>query len=227
MEIANGDGFYRVHRVVLALYYVGTAGALVYVLTHGAQVYLLLMSVAGLLLPMVPKLIYKVFRLRPVYLFDLIFNVFAFTAITFASVLGGYDLVPYLDKGLHCASGFLFAVVGMLVFYYCKPGREKHTADAPLASMFAAAFAMSSAVLWEIYEYVLSLFGPDPQQVALTGVHDTMQDILVCTIGGFLTAIFCYRYLKYGKKELMMTLFEAFYRENIDPQARRKSPRGR
>ena len=208
----------KAYMVILALYYLGTLGALGYVLTHGVQSYLILMACAGLALPAVPKLIYRVFKLRPVYLFDIIFIVFAFVAITFASVLGGYNMVPYLDKALHCASGFLFAVAGMLVFYYCKPGRRKEAADAPVVSMFAAMFAMSSAVLWEIYEYTLSQFGPDPQLVAMTGVNDTMQDMIVCTIGGFITAFFCYRYLKSGKKELMMSLFETFYQENIEPK---------
>ncbi|WP_087065967.1 hypothetical protein [Intestinibacillus massiliensis] len=208
----------KAYLAILALYFVGTAAALGYVLTHGAQVYLVLMAVAGLLLPAVPKLIYKVFKLRPVYLFDIIFIVFAFVAVTFASVLGGYDMVPHLDKILHCASGFLFAVAGMLVYYYYKPGRRKEASDAPVVSMFAAMFAMSSAVLWEIYEYTLSQFGPDPQLVATTGVNDTMQDMIVCTIGGFITAYFCYRYLKHGKKELMMSLFETFYKENIEPR---------
>ncbi|MGE4549289.1 MAG: hypothetical protein AB7C89_07040 [Intestinibacillus sp.] len=208
----------RAYHVTLVLYYLGTAGALAFVLTHGAQIYLVLMAAAGLALPAVPGLIYRSFHLRAVYLFNVIFLVFAFVAVTFASVLGGYDMVPYLDKALHCASGFLFAVAGMLVFYYCKPGHRKEPSDAPVVSMFAAMFALSSAVIWEIYEYILSLFGPDPQLVATTGIHDTMQDMIVCAVGGVLTAVFCYRYLKSGRKELMMSLFESFYHENIEPK---------
>lgn len=221
MQIADAGQRHmrRAYYVILTVYYLGTVGAFTYVLTNGAQIYLVLMALAGCVLPVVPGLIYRVFHLRAVYLFNSIFLVFAFVAVTFASVLGGYDRVPYLDKALHCASGFLFAVTGMLVFYYCKPGHCKEPSDAPAVSMFAAMFAMSSAVLWETYEYILSLFGPDPQLVATTGVHDTMQDMIVCTVGGTISAFFCYRYLKSGRKELMMSLFESFYQENIQPKA--------
>lgn len=206
---------YRIHRCVLALYYLGSIGTLLYVLLYNPQGYLVLMAIAGCILPTVPKLIYKMLHLRPVYLVDIIFNVFAFIAVPFASVLGGYTMVPYLDKILHSASGFLFAVVGMIVFYYAKPGHQKNPADAPLVSMFSAMFALSSAVLWEIYEYILSLFGPDPQLVATTGIHDTMQDMIVCTLGGFITAFLCFRYIRGGRRGLLMTLFETFYNKNI------------
>ena len=78
---------------------------------------------------------------------------------------------------------------------------------------------MTSAVLWEIWEYGVSLFGADPQQVALTGVSDTMQDMIVCTVGGLITAISCWKYLKHlgenRRKGLMMSLFEKFYEANI------------
>lgn len=210
--------FQLIHRGLLVFYYALTLFALFHVISAG-QYYLIAMSVAALLLPLVPKALYRVCKLRPVYLFEIIFNGFAMVAVPFASVLGGYDIVPYLDKILHCASGFLFAVAGMLAFYYLKPGRKVERTDAPLAATFSAMTAMSSAVLWEIYEYILSLFGPDPQLVALTGVHDTMQDMLVCTIGGLLTARACFRYLRGGRRGLMMRLFESFYEINMKPAA--------
>lgn len=204
----------RAHLIVLTLYYIGAVATLFWSITNG-EGYLIAMAVAALVLPLVPKLLYKIFHWRQVCLFEIIFNCFAFTAVPFASVLGGYDMVPYLDKILHCLSGFLFAVVGVILYYYCKEDRRRVPGDALTASLFAAMFAMSTAVLWEIYEYILSLFGPDPQLVATTGVHDTMQDMLVCTVGGILTAISCYRYLKGAKPGLMMRLFESFYDINM------------
>lgn len=217
MSLADkGAAPYRkVYLVVLVLYYLGAAATFVWSITNG-QGYLIAMAAAALLLPLVPKLLFRVLHWKPVYLFDIIFNCFAFTAVPFASVLGGYDMVPYLDKILHCLSGFLFAVVGMILFYYCKTGRQKSPSDALSASLFSAMFAMSTAVLWEIYEYILSWFGPDPQLVATTGVHDTMQDMIVCTVGGIITAVSCYRYLRGAKPGLMMRLFENFYDVNLE-----------
>ena len=127
--------------------------------------------------------------------------------------------MPYWDKILHFLSGFLFAVLGTVVYFSCKPGHQLERADAFNASLYTWMFAMMSAVLWEIWEYIVSQSGADPQQVAATGVGDTMQDMIVCTLGGLITAASCWKYLQHtGEKRhvgLMMRLFEAYYRENI------------
>lgn len=214
--LRGGEPFRRAHLIVLALYYLGALATFVWSIRNGAG-YLIAMAAAALVLPVVPKLLYRVFRWRPVYLMEIIFNGFVFVAVPFASVLGGYDMVPYLDKMLHCLSGFLFAVVGVVVYYYLKPTHRISRTDALPAAFFGAMFAMSTAVLWEIYEYTLSQFGPDPQLVALTGVNDTMLDMIVCAIGGLITAVFCYRYLRGHKPDLMMRLFQTFYDANLDP----------
>ena len=123
------------------------------------------------------------------------------------------------DRILHFLSGFLFAVLGTAVYFSCKPGHKLERADAFNASLYTWMFAMMSAVLWEIWEYFVSQFGADPQQVAATGVGDTMQDMIVCTLGGLITAVSCWKYLRHlgekRRKGLMMSLFEAYYRENI------------
>lgn len=216
MSPQGAEPFRRAHRIVLALYYLGALATFAWSVWNGAG-YLIAMAAAALLLPAVPKLLYRVLHWRPVYLMEIIFNCFVFVAVPFASVLGGYDMVPYLDKILHCLSGFLFAVVGVAVYYYLKPNHRISRTDAPIAAAFGAMFAMSTAVLWEIYEYTLSQFGPDPQLVALTGVNDTMQDMIVCTVGGLITAVFCFRYLRGHKPDLMMRLFQSFYDVNLDP----------
>ena len=71
----------------------------------------------------------------------------------------------------------------------CKPGhRARAGGRGQCAALFTWVFAVLSAVLWEIWEYIVSLSGADPQQVAATGVGDTMQDMSVCTLGGLFTA---------------------------------------
>ena len=98
-------------------------------------------------------------------------------------------------------------------------GRIQVDLDAANAALFTWMFAVLSAVLWEIWEYIVSLFGADPQQVAATGVGDTMQDMSVCTLGGLFTAVSCWKYLRHlgenRRPGLMMRLFAAYYRENI------------
>ncbi|HJA48529.1 MAG TPA: hypothetical protein H9790_04265 [Candidatus Agathobaculum intestinipullorum] len=208
----------RVRTGTLVFYYLFTLGAAAYRLLHEPGAYNALLAVAAFALPVVPPVLWRVCRLRSVLLAELVFDWFVFAAVPFASLFGAYDLIPYWDKILHFLSGFLFAVLGTAVYFAKKPGHALDPADAFNAALYTWMFAMMSAVLWEIWEYLVSFSGADPQQVAVTGVGDTMGDIIVCTVGGLLTALSCWKYLRRGGKGhtgLMMRLFEAVYRENI------------
>ena len=209
----------RARNSMLGIYYVVTACGAVLCLRREMSVYNLLLVLAAALLPLAPYVLYRVCRLRPVYLLEIVFDGFVLAAVPFASLIGGYDFVPYWDKILHFLSGFLFAVLGTVVYFSGTPGHALARADAANAALFTWMFAVLSAVLWEIWEYIVSLFGADPQQVAATGVGDTMQDMIVCTLGGLLTAVSCWKYLRHlgenRRPGLMMRLFEAYYRENI------------
>lgn len=209
----------RVRNGTLIFYYLFTACAAVLCLRREATVYNGLLVLAAFLLPAVPQVLYRLCRLRPVYLLEIVFDGFVLAAVSFASLFGGYELIPCWDKILHFLSGFLFAVLGTAVYFSKKPGHALDPADAFNASLYTWMFAMMSAVLWEIWEYVVSFSGADPQQVARTGVGDTMGDIIVCTVGGLMTAVSCWNYLRHigqnRRKGLMMQLFEAYYRENI------------
>ena len=209
----------RVRNGTLIFYYVFTLCAAVLCMLREATVYNGLLVLAAFLLPVVPHVLYRLCRLRPVYLLEVVFDGFVLAAVSFASLFGGYELIPYWDKILHFLSGFLFAVLGTAVYFANKPGNALDPADAFNAALYTWMFAMMSAVLWEIWEYLVSFSGADPQQVALTGVGDTMGDVIVCTIGGLITAVSCWKYLRHigenRRKGLMMHLFEAYYRENI------------
>ena len=209
----------RARNSMLGIYYVVTACGAVLCLRWEMSVYNLLLVLAAALLPLAPYVLYRVCRLRPVYLLEIVFDGFVLAAVPFASLIGGYDFVPYWDKILHFLSGFLFAALGTVVYFSLKPGHALERADAANAALFTWMFAVLSAVLWEIWEYIVSLFGADPQQVAATGVGDTMQDMIVCTLGGLFTAVSCWKYLRHlgenRRPGLMMRLFAAYYRENI------------
>lgn len=204
---------------VLIFYYLFTVCAAVFGLKRDFTVYTGLLALAAFLLPAVPFVLYRLLRLRPVYLLEIVFDLFVLAAVPFASLFGGYEFVPYWDKILHFLSGFLFAALGTVVYFSMKPGHALEKKDAFNAALYTWMFAMMSAVLWEIWEFIVSFTGADPQQVAATGVGDTMGDIIVCTIGGLITGLSCYQYLRHqGEKRhvgLMMRLVEAYYRENI------------
>lgn len=208
----------RLSHIVLIIYYGFTLCAAIYALRQGAELYTILLAAAAFLLPLVPFLVYRVLHLRRVPLLEIVLNLFVLSAVPFASLFGGYELIPLWDKILHFLSGFLFATLGMIIYFCKKPGRRLDPADAFNASAFSWMFAVWTAAIWEFWEYFVSFSGADPQQVATTGVGDTMQDMIVCALGGLITAVSCFKYVR-GKKEgrgLMMRLFDSFYKENIE-----------
>ena len=199
----------------LLFYYMFTLCAAVYGLRRDLTAYNALLAAAALALPAVPFALYRVCRLRPVYLLEIVFDWFVLAAVPFASLFGGYEWIPCWDKLLHFLSGFLFAVLGMVVYFAKKPGHALDRADAFNASLYTWMFAVLSAVLWEIWEYAVSFSGADPQQVASTGVGDTMQDMIVCLIGSLFVLFSVWRYYHKGKAGPMMRIFLDFYELNL------------
>lgn len=211
---------YIYRNIILIFYYILTIFASFYALNKDFRIYNCLLVFSAFILPIIPFLIFRILKLKPVYLIEIVFDLFILGAVSFASLMDGYELIPLWDKILHFLSGFLFAVFGMILYFYHKPDHEIKKSDQFNASFYTFMFGVLSAVLWEIWEYIISFFGSDPQHVIETGVHDTMQDIIVCTLGAFITAVACYRYIKnYDdrnyRKGLMMHLFEEFYKSNL------------
>ena len=197
----------RVNRVFLIVYYAVTLAALAWCIAQGES-YRALQAAVALVLPAVPPALQRIFRLQPIPLFALLFNAFVFCAVTLASALRFYDLVPFYDKILHFFSGVLICAAGFAVYCMMRRRRGLDRSEVALACLFALCFAMASAVAWEIYEYVLSLFGPDPQMVALTGVTDTMLDMILCTVGALVTVFFVRRSLVRGAHGRLSRLTE-------------------
>lgn len=121
------------------------------------------------------------------------FRIFSFkTCIAFASLLilsvflgrtlNFYATVPYWDKILHFASGFVFARAGKEIYLRLGGISENRW----LFLCFSLFAAISAAALWEIWEFAGdSLFGLTSQNNSL---HDTMLDII---LGSLSSTIYC------------------------------------
>ena len=73
--------------------------------------------------------------------------------------------------------------------------------------IWMVSLTLAVAAGWEMFEYVANiLFGGDAQRVALTGVNDTMQDIIVAFIGGIIVC-FIYIYEACRNKKGIIDIF--------------------
>lgn len=122
-------------------------------------------------------------RISCVYYYALV--LFACAAQYFGMMFRFYDRFPYFDLLLHFGSGFLLTMYGD---YFCRFLVKKCSrSEIPrvITVLFSVFFAITGAVVWEIYEFLADRFlGMTAQGI---GVADTMEDL----IAGSLSAVIC------------------------------------
>ena len=128
----------------------------------------------------------------------------------------GYTLIPWWDLFLHCLSGALAGLIGLILFNALRKnnGKIDHQ-DMLLAVLFVNFFGTTTAALWEYYEFILDeFFGATAQMVALTGVSDTMTDMMVCTLGTVVVSIIIFLHYTTKYKSMIMQTVDHYYEKN-------------
>ena len=123
------------------------------------------------------------FRLPSAYYYVL--ALFACAAQYFGMMFHFYERFSFFDLLLHFSSGFLLTMYGN---YFCRFLVKKYShpgIPAVITVLFSVFFAVTGAVIWEIYEFLADRFlGMTAQGI---GVADTMEDL----IAGSLSAVIC------------------------------------
>lgn len=179
--------------------------------------YYLFLSAASFIMPFLPNVAYRVFRLRPIHALTIISRFFIFLAFHIGMVCSGYTSIPFYDKAVHTFSGIFFAFLGVIAFYKLKHNHKAEKTDLKLCTAFSFSFSMTIAAVWEIYEYIIGfILKTDPQCVAATGVGDTMGDIIACLIGTILLCAIVIQNFKTDTPGLILSSIDAIYEnENI------------
>ena len=107
--------------------------------------------------------------------------------------------IYWFDKFTHFVSGLLSSILAIYILRKFKKNDNNI-----FNYIFIISFALMVASLWEIMEYTFSCILPvDPQKVELTGVNDTMGDIIVAFLGSIIISI-SYNY-EIGNKKLLLS----------------------
>ena len=154
----------------------------------------------------------KVFHFKGVEEIHYINVVFCFFAALIGSCFGGYG-VKYFDKWVHFGFGFIgIELSAMLFFLLYRDNELIEQRIKRIFIIFINAVNVMMAVFWEFYEYALLVFFKnDAVNHYTTGVHDTMTDMVVCTLGGLIVTIFWMSYLQKGKQNYFSRLVERMY----------------
>lgn len=134
-----------------------------------------------------PYIVKKIFKIDISDYLIFIWIIFIFLAHYLGVSLEYYDKWHMFDKITHFMSGVLSAGTAILILE--KSGIKKFAFNI----LFIISFTFLCAGMWEIFEFVCNyLFGGDAQKVALTGVSDTMWDMIVAFFGSIIVSFVYY-----------------------------------
>ena len=205
--------FERINRIFVPLYCLFSCALAVFYAIRGDG-YHLGISLGTLAIPPGVALLYRILRLRRAHQMDFILLAFTTLAYTLGSCVEFYKLFPGFDKLVHMLSGVLASMLCLALYCALRPGHRFAPEELALALAFTFFGSMAVAGLWEIGEYLLSLItGRDLQNVAATGVADSMQDMIVCMLGTLMT-LPAARRLSRGQSGPISGAVQAFVQKN-------------
>ena len=166
-------------------------------------------------LPCMP-LVRHLFSLKKGRLIENELLLFIFLAFLLGVVLDWYNSISFYDNIVHFLSGIVFTTVGLCFFWLIREDKSAdRNKDYPASVSFSFCFAQFTAVLWEIFEFVSGLItGHDSQNVAATGVADTMEDMISCMVGSFVMAAIIFFCLKRSRSSFLLRPAHEFYELN-------------
>lgn len=130
---------------------------------------------------------------------------FVFAALVVGEMWGAYDKFWWFDDTLHTLAGVILGFIGFVLVYFFN-ARYQMRINPVFVAVFAFSFAVTMAVVWEIFEFSGdALFHSnmqrwaDPATVKMigqayqgSGLRDTMSDLIVATFGALFTSICVY-----------------------------------
>lgn len=156
-----------------------------------------------LLLSALPTLIFRRLEIFIPSELNLLTIAFIFAALFLGETRGYYGRFWWWDIALHGTSGVLLGIFGFLLVYVLNgiPRLDLHMRPGFIA-FFAFCFAITVGALWEVFEFAMDeLVGTNMQKPFLgdlSGLTDTMWDLIVNALGAVAIALVGYLYMKRG-----------------------------
>ena len=165
---------------------VAIVGSLYIIFTHDQSVGILLKDLSIILTMPLLYWIELIFKVKIDDRLKFVYMLFVFSAQFLGVTVELYNSFDYYDKINHTLSGMLSAYGGLLILSLMDNNKHKG-----FNILWMVCFSLAIAAGWEMFEYSANLiFGGDAQRVALTGVNDTMLDIIVAFLGSLLVSLF-------------------------------------
>lgn len=194
----------KIKIVNILLIIVSIIGSSYFIITRDRQLDLILKDASIVFTITLPYIIEKIFKIRINEEVKSIYILFIFMAHFLGVIVELYNMIYCYDKITHFLSGIVSALVAFIILIKTDKYEEKSIL---FNIIYILAITMLIASCWEVFEYVANIFfGGDAQRVALTGVNDTMQDMIVALLGAILTCIM-YWYEVFANTKIIVKRF--------------------
>lgn len=138
----------------------------------------------------VPWLIKKVLKYEMSETLKFIYFLFVFIALILGSIYNLYRTISWFDLLAHFLSGIVTCVLALIILKKFDLLKK----DLPIFHIvFIIAFSLMIASFWEFFEFLSDkVLKGDTQWVLLTGVDDTMTDMLIAFLSSVIFSVFYY-----------------------------------
>lgn len=175
-------------------------------------VLMILQCVFGSVIIFLPSKVEKRFRIDIPDIMEIIYFIFLFCAIYLGEVRNFYYRIPYWDMILHCFSAGMLGALGFVIVQFFNEAEKIKIQLSPFfVALFAFCFALACGAVWEIYEFAADgLLGTNMQKfitadgtvlIGRKAVADTMEDIIVDTLGAMVVTTIGYVKLRNQQME--------------------------
>ena len=177
-------------------------------ITKSDYVLMLIQCLLGIVAMVIPNMVVKKKNIQipsNMYIFYLIF---LYCSIFLGEVRDFYYKIPEWDTILHTFSGVMIGALGFSFVSMFNKTEDLHLKLSPFfVALFAFMFAVTLGVIWEIYEFTfdgllglnMQKFMVEPGDIMLVGraaLEDTMEDLIVDTLGALFISVAGYFSLK-------------------------------
>ncbi len=145
---------------------------------------------------------------------------FIFASLFLGEIRDFYARFWWWDIFLHTISGFLLGILGFLLVHVMNETERINVIMKPgFVAFFAFMFALGVGALWEIFEFSMDLFfGMNMQKPMfgdLSGLTDTMCDLIVDALGALVISVMGWRYLRNPQEQSFLERWiDAFIERN-------------
>lgn len=151
--------------------------------------------------------------------FQVLTLLFSFAALFLGEFRSYYERIWWWDIAMHVCSGLLLGILGFLLIYVLNENRRIDLQMRPrFVALFAFLFAVSSGVIWEIFEFAMDrIIGTNMQKPMFgdpSGLTDTMWDLIVDLLGALAISIYGWYYLRNPEQSFIDRWIQKFIARN-------------